>query len=137
VSTSAPGVAPRALLAVSAGGALGSLARYGLELVLVPAGGDLPLATLVTNLLGCLLIGAVAVLVPDGSTARAFVGAGLLGGFTTFSTFAVGTRALLVAGEPATAAAYVAVSLVGSLAAVWCGARLARAGRERTGGQRA
>lgn len=133
VQTGTPGVGPRVLAAVSAGGALGSLARYGLELALPPAEGALPWATLLTNVVGCLLLGAVAVRVPDGSIARAFVGAGLLGGFTTYSTFAVGAQQLWSSGDAATALVYVVASVVVGLGAVWCGARLAGAGRRHEG----
>lgn len=122
---------PLLLSVVAAGGALGSLARYGIELALPTDPGSLPTATLATNLLGCLLIGAVAVCVPDGSLRRAFAGAGLLGGFTTFSTFAVGTHALLTDGAWTVAVAYVLASVAGGVVAVWCGGALAGAGRGR------
>jgi len=119
------------LCVVAAGGALGSLARYGIELALPTDPGTLPAGTLATNLLGCLLIGAVAVRVPEGTLRRAFAGAGLLGGFTTFSTFTVGTQALLSDGAWTVAVAYVLTSVGGGVAAVWCGAALARSTRGR------
>jgi CrcB protein len=53
--------------------------------------------------------------------ARPFLGTGLLGGFTTFSAYAVETRQLLAAGRPAVAAAYVVGTLVAALAGVWGG----------------
>ena len=102
---------------VALGGALGSVARYGLSLAL-PA---LP-ATVVINLLGALALGLLAGLRPYGRWSRPFLGTGVLGGFTTFSTFAV--QAVRV--EVTTSLLFVVVTLVGGLAAAWLGLRSAR-----------
>jgi CrcB protein len=117
-----------AYLLAALGGALGALARWGIAERLSRARGDWPWATLTVNLLGCLLIGAmIAVLAarrPDDERLRTFLGAGVLGGFTTFSAFAVELVGLLRAGEPWVAAAYVAVSVLGGLLAVAAGLRI-------------
>ena len=128
----------RMLVAVALGGALGSMARWLLAgwvqaravsergaLALFPAG------TLAVNLTGCLLIGVLATLFEErlaGDPAlRTFVLAGLLGGFTTFSSFGLETFYLLREGNLVLAFANAAGSLVLGLAAVWLGAVLARA----------
>jgi CrcB protein len=110
----------RPLLLVALGGALGSLARYGIAEWL-GAGHPGP-ATLIVNLVGCFLIGlVVSVLDRDAHALRALLGAGFLGGFTTFSTFSVDVRSWLADGEVLKACAYVVVSVVGGLVAVWLG----------------
>jgi CrcB protein len=90
----------------------------------VPAGG-FPWATLWTNLSGSLALGVLlAVLIeryPPSLYARAFIGTGFLGAYTTFSTFAVETDLLVKDGHAGTAGAYVAASLVGGLAAAALG----------------
>jgi fluoride exporter len=118
------------LLAVSAGGVLGALARYGLS-VLVPHGpGDWPLATWLTNVSGCLLIGVLMVLVtevwPRQRYLRPFLGVGVLGGYTTFSTAMVDVRQLVVAGRPALGLLYLGATALAAVAATavgWFGAR--------------
>jgi CrcB protein len=117
----------RDLLWVAAGGALGSAARFGLGLLvrrLWPSG--FPVGTLLVNVLGCLVIGA---LVPSlqrlGEGGRLFVVVGILGGFTTFSAFGLETLQLAQRGAWGAAAAYVAASLVLGLGAVWVGHRFA------------
>lgn len=115
-----------ALVAVSAGGAIGALTRYGIG-VAVPA----PWATFGINMTGCLLVGALVVAVTEWRPAhplvRPLLGTGFLGGFTTFSTYAVDVHQLLGGGNVATAAAYLVGTLVAALAATWLGIRLARA----------
>lgn len=140
------------LAVIAAGGALGSLARWGLATALPHPAGGFPWATLLTNVSGCLLIGALMVLLaevwPPSRHLRPFLGTGVLGGYTTFSTYMLDARNLLVAGHAATAGAYLAASLAGGLAAVWAGVvilrsaiRLARwrarqqAGTERPAGR--
>jgi len=108
----------RAYLLVSLGAVVGASARWAVGEALGSAPGDFPWATLLVNLLGCLLAGlAVRALVP-GSDRWLAVVTGVLGGLTTFSAFAVETRALLDAGHPGQALAYVAVSVVGGMAAI-------------------
>ena len=103
------------------GGALGAVCRYGISLL--PCKGEFPVLTLVTNLLGAVLIGFLAGL---ATTAKApstesmlFWKTGLCGGFTTFSTFALETVSLTQDGKWGIAVAYVLLSVLLSLAAVW------------------
>ena len=119
----------RALL-VGIGGGIGSVLRYWLSGALeraVPAT-SFPLGTFVVNVAGCLVIGVLAgladargVITPD---ARAFLFAGLLGGFTTFSAFALETVNHLKAGSTAVALTYVAASVVVGIGAAWLGRAL-------------
>jgi CrcB protein len=123
-----PGVHPDALAAVAVGGALGALARWGVAEALPHDSGRFPWDTLLTNLAGCFLIGVLMVLVvevlPGRRLVRPFLGTGILGGFTTFSTYALDTRTLLADGRAAVAAAYLAGTLVLGLIAVLAGLRL-------------
>jgi CrcB protein len=111
------------LLAIALGGALGALARWSLAEALPHAPDQVPWATLLTNVTGCFAIGVLLVVLaarwPDSRLLRPLLGTGVLGGFTTFSTYALDTRNLLAAGRPALAAAYLFGSvLVGLLALV-------------------
>ena len=119
-ATEADGV-PGVLLAVAVGGALGAGARWGVS-ELVPAAGGFPWPTLLVNVSGSLLLGVLMVLVVDvyetHHLVRPFLGVGVLGGFTTFSTYALETRDLLALGEYLLAAAYLVGSVVACLLAV-------------------
>ncbi len=111
------------LLAVmSAGGVVGAEARYGLARALPHASDTFPWATVVTNALGCLLIGVLMVVLLELSRphryVRPFLGVGVLGGFTTYSTFAVDTQQLITGHRPGVAIAYIVVTFVSCLAAV-------------------
>jgi CrcB protein len=105
------------------GGALGALARWALAEALPHSPAGWPWATLLVNLLGCLLIGVLlAVLLarfPESPWLRPFLAVGVLGGFTTYSTFATDHVVL--------AAAYVVVSVLGGMLAVLAGLLAARA----------
>ncbi|MQM27119.1 fluoride efflux transporter CrcB [Glycomyces sp. NEAU-7082] len=123
-----------ALAAVAAGGAIGSLARYGL-LVLLPAEpGEFDLATFLANTAGGLLIGALMVLAteiaPDRRHVRPFLGVGVLGGFTTFSTYIVDIGRAVDAGAQLLAVAYafatIAAALTAAAAGMWAARRIAR-----------
>ena len=107
------------------GGALGALARWGLSEAL-PSPGGWPLATLLVNLTGCFLLGALlaglATRSPEPSWARPFLGVGVLGGYTTYSAFAVEVVRLADGGALPLAAGYMLLSLVGGIAAVALGA---------------
>jgi fluoride exporter len=100
---------------VSVGGGLGSIARYGLSRAVTAPSNGFPLATLITNLVGALLLGLLVVAVTEvwqpHRLVRPALGTGVLGGFTTFSTFAVESRGLSFG----LASAYVAATLVGGL----------------------
>lgn len=124
---SAPGrlPIPGTLAVVAVGGALGSAARYGLAIGWPGPAGGFPWATLVTNLVGCALIGALMQVVTTTAgvhpLVRPFLGTGLLGGFTTFSTYAVETRDLVAQGRIGPATGYALGTLVGALIAVRLG----------------
>ncbi|GAB3441874.1 fluoride efflux transporter CrcB [Actinophytocola sediminis] len=122
---------PSVLGAVAVGGGLGALARYWLTQLLPTPPGQLPWSTLLTNVLGCLLIGVLMVLITEVRTAhrlvRPFLGVGVLGGFTTFSTYAVEIRELLAPGTVGVAVGYLAATLAGALLAVVVGVRVTRA----------
>ena len=113
------------LVAIAAGGVLGALARAGLQHAAPHPPTGFPWATFTVNLSGCLLIGVLmAVLGHRGGghpLARPFLGVGVLGGFTTFSTYAVDIQQAVVAGAPGTAATYLAATVFGALAAVAAG----------------
>jgi fluoride exporter len=115
-----------AYLLAALGGALGALARWAIAETLPSSPGGWPWATLLVNLTGCLLLGALfAVLTaraPEPSWARPFLGAGVLGGYTTYSTFAVEVVDLADGGAAVLAAGYVLFSVVGGVAAVVLGA---------------
>jgi len=118
----------RRILLVAAGGTVGTAARLGLGLAL-PDGGGIPVAVLIANVVGALLIGVLAARLPASADLRLMLGTGVLGGFTTYSAFMTGTVALW-ADVPALAAAYAVGSLVLGLGAAALGLRL---GRPRTG----
>jgi fluoride exporter len=113
----------RVLAVISAGGALGALARYGLGTAFQAPTGGFPWATFAVNVTGCLLIGVLMVLVTDVWTGRRhlrpFLGVGVLGGYTTFSTYIVDIQRLVAAGAAPTALAYLAGTLAAALAATW------------------
>jgi fluoride exporter len=113
------------LAAVSAGGVAGALARYGFGVAFPPAPAGFPWATFGVNVSGCLLIGVLMVLVadvwPTKRLLRPFLGTGLLGGYTTFSTYVVDIQHLLGAGAARTALVYLAGTLLAALAAVYAG----------------
>lgn len=119
------------LVAVAAGGVLGAEARWGLTEALPHADRAWPWATLLTNVAGCLLIGVLMVLVVERGSAhhlvRPFLGVGVLGGFTTFSTFALDTVHLLLAHRPGLGLLYLGVTPLLCLAATAVAVATARA----------
>ncbi|MEU0935289.1 MULTISPECIES: CrcB family protein [unclassified Embleya] len=121
------------LTAVSIGGAIGALGRWGLAEALPHSGTAFPWATLLTNVTGCLLMGILMGLPLPGVLTRPFLGTGVLGGFTTFSTFAVETRTLAAGHAWASACLYVVGSVALGLAAVRLGLVLAHRPRGAAG----
>lgn len=119
-----------AVAVVAVGGALGAAARYGAGLLWPTAHAAFPWTTLLVNVTGCAVIGVFLVVVTEGRPAhpllRPFFGTGVLGGFTTFSTYAVDVRGLLVAGRPLLGFGYLALTPLAALAAVWAAAGLTR-----------
>jgi fluoride exporter len=130
-------VAPRstlhsraALLAViGAGGAIGAAARYGTGLAIPARSGAYPFATFLVNVVGAVILGAVAALpagwLPAHELTRPAIGTGFCGGLTTFSTMTLEIYQRW-AGRPALATAYAAISLVAAPACAWAGFSLAR-----------
>ncbi|MDE6684647.1 MAG: fluoride efflux transporter CrcB [Duncaniella sp.] len=106
-------------VAVALGGALGCLSRYMVQQISLP-GADRTLPTIAVNVIGCLLIGFIATLIDTHGgwrVVRLMLVTGFLGGFTTFSTFALDAVSLARAGEMARSLGYVAVSIIGGFAA--------------------
>ena len=123
--------APWSVLSViSLGGALGSLARYGVSVVLASGPTSFPWGIFGINVSGCLLIGILMVLVTEVWTGqrlvRPFLGVGVLGGFTTFSTYVVDIQRLVNAGAGATALMYLVGTVVAALVAVYTGVTATR-----------
>lgn len=110
-----------AVAVVAAGGILGSLARWAVGLALPTAPGGFPWGTVGINVLGSLLMGVLVVVVTEVRAThplvRPFLGTGVLGGFTTFSTFAVDAQTLLLGGHRATALAALGATIVGAVGA--------------------
>jgi len=116
---------------IFAGGGLGAGLRYWLQgVVHGRIGADFPYGTLVVNVLGCFAIGLLMVSLEERflavPTLRLFLTIGILGGFTTFSTFSYETLALLRDGEFLAGLANVGGSVLGCLAATWLGMQLGR-----------
>ena len=113
---------------IAVGGALGSLARWALDQGLAATSSGFPWATFLENISGCLALGVLMVLVQElwppigpARLLRPFAGVGVLGGWTTFSTYALDSRGLLAGGHGGTAAAYLVGSVLAGLLAVWAG----------------
>ncbi|MET7289386.1 fluoride efflux transporter CrcB [Streptomyces sp. NPDC005573] len=126
-----PRRAPYDVLAVIAvGGALGALARFEAGRLWPTPAGAFPWTTLTVNAVGCLVIGFFLVAVTEIFTPhrllRPFFGTGVLGGFTTFSTYCLDIERLVDAGRALTALAYLASTIVAAAAAVTAGAFGAR-----------
>lgn len=118
------------LAAMAAGGALGALARYGISTAMPAPAGTFPWATFVVNVSGCVLIGVLMVILTELTAphplARPFLGVGVLGGYTTFSTSVVEVQRLVTAGTAGTALAYLVGTALTTLAAAYLGTALAR-----------
>ena len=118
---------------VGLGGFLGSVLRYGLGglIARLKAGWTFPLETLVINVLGCLVLGALAGLSESRGlftgTTRAFLFLGVLGGFTTFSTFGYETFQLLRDGQWGAAALSTVLQVALGVGGLWAGHALAHA----------
>jgi CrcB protein len=120
-------------LAVAVGGAIGSVGRFWLaSFMLRLTGPQFPWGTILINILGSFVIGWFAAITAAGgryqasNDMRAFIMIGICGGFTTFSSFSLQTVDLLRSGEPARAAANVAVSVAACLSATALGLMLGR-----------
>nr|WP_232792696.1 CrcB family protein [Actinacidiphila yeochonensis] len=124
-----PSPAP-VLAVIAVGGVIGSCARYGAGLLWPTAAGAFPWTTLGINVVGCSVIGVLMVVITEVVTphrlVRPFFGTGVLGGFTTFSTYANDVRGLIDGGNPRTGLAYMALTLLAALAGVWLAATATR-----------
>ena len=121
------------VLAAAAGGVLGAEARYGLSLSVPHQAHQFPWSTVIINVTGCLLIGALMVVLLELTSphrlVRPFLRVGVLGGYTTYSTFAVDVQRLVLAHRPILALGYVVVTMIACVAAVW----LSTAGMQAAG----
>ena len=113
----------RAILFVAFGGGAGSALRYGLTRRMGVADEGFPVATFAVNMIGSFVLGLLIGLLATrlSSDVRAGLFVGLLGGFTTYSTFAFESVALVREGTPAIAFGYVLASIVVGLALAWAG----------------
>ena len=136
-SVAAPGRAG-VLAVIAVGGMLGSSARYGMARWLPVEPGHFPWATFWTNLSGSFVLGVVLALLVErfpavgatrsGRYLRPFVATGIIGAYTTMSTYVVETALLLKDGHPATAVVYAVGSLFAGLALAYGGIRVGRPG---------
>ena len=131
----------RSVLLVFVGGAIGTTVRYLLSAA-VPTVGGVPLITLVINVTGAFVLGwlleTLALRGPDAGRRRdlrLFAGTGILGGYTTYSSFAVDTDGLFVANAPVSGVGYAAATIVigalASVAGIAAAAAIARRGGAR------
>lgn len=114
---------------VGVGGAVGSMLRYGLAGIAQRGAVVFPIGTLLVNVIGCLAIGFLSERLTDAVVDpqyRTAILVGVLGGFTTFSTFSLDTMNLVRDREYILASLNVITSVLTCLAAVWCGQRLAK-----------
>lgn len=130
----------RIVVAVAAGGFIGAPMRYELgQLVRTPAGA-FPFSTLIINVTGSFVLALLLTLVverwPPTEYVRPFAATGVLGAYTTWSTFMTDTDLLVKDGHVAAAAAYVLATLVGGLAAAYAGVGLVRAWPSSARGRR-
>ena len=127
------------LVSISVGGAIGAIVRWGIGTAFPSPPDGFPWATFVINVTGCLLIGALMVLVTDvwaeQKLARPFLGVGVLGGYTTFSTYIVDIQRLINDNAAAIALAYLTGTVVAALCATAAGIAVTRFAirRRRTG----
>jgi CrcB protein len=120
------------LAVIGAGGAIGAAARYGTALAIPPRSGAYPVATFLVNVVGTVILGAVAEVpvgrLPADRLSRPAIGTGFCGGLTTFSTMSLEIYRLWP-GHPVVAAAYAAASLAAAPACAWAGVTLTRTAR--------
>ncbi len=117
-------------LFVGMGGFIGSVCRYLLGLLPIETSQGFPVKTLITNVIGACVIGIVAAAAAKNTALNPrlvlFLKAGICGGFTTFSTFAYETGAMMEKGQTGLALLYVILSAILGVLAVFCGQLLVR-----------
>lgn len=128
------------LAVVAGGGVVGTLARHGVQVAVPHRPDQFPWSTFLINVGGCLSIGILMVLIdevrPGQRLLRPFLGVGVLGGYTTFSAYALDVQQAVTASAAPVGLLYLAATLLAALLAVWTGAtcttrvvrRLRRAG---------
>lgn len=112
---------------VGIGGAIGAILRYGISCL--PIKNDFLILTLITNMLGALLIGIVVGLAEReniSSSMTLFLKTGVCGGFTTFSTFSLEAMNLMDMGKYGVSLLYIGLSVMGCLIGVWLGKQIIR-----------
>ncbi len=119
------------ILLVFLGGGIGAVARYGLQgTVYRTLGGGFPYGTIVVNFLGCFFIGLLMIGMEErflvNPSVRIFLTIGVLGGFTTFSSFSYETVALLRDGQILFGIVNVVASIVSCLLATYVGVVIAK-----------
>lgn len=113
------------LIWVALGGAIGSMARFGVSSLVVKQVNpvNFPWSTFSVNILGCMLAGVFLVVAETmqsiSQEARLFIVTGLLGGFTTFSAFGIETLGLIKRGEMLIALSYASLSIIVGVLAMW------------------
>ena len=119
------------IAAVALGGAVGACLRYEVALSLPSGAGAFPLSTFVINVSGSFVLGVLLTVLAGrwrpSDYVRSLVGSGLIGAYTTWSTFMVEVDQLIQHGHDVTGAAYLVASLSGGLVAVWAGVLTGRA----------
>ena len=114
-------------LYVALGGAVGALGRYTISLI--PIKTEFPILTLITNLIGAILIGFVVGFIDDRGEASKntllFWKTGVCGGFTTFSTFSLEAANLFEKKAYFSGGCYIAMSVLGCVIGVYCGKKIA------------
>ncbi|WP_067860213.1 fluoride efflux transporter CrcB [Nocardia shimofusensis] len=125
-----PPVDPALLAAISLGGGLGALLRYSIGTWWPTTPGHVPWSTLVVNVTGCFGIGVLMTLLLQGRMThrllRPFLGVGVLGGYTTFSTYSLEIRTLLESGAVLEALGYLGGTLIAAFTGVALGAGAVR-----------
>jgi CrcB protein len=122
---------PDVIVAIAVGGAAGALGRYGLGRLIPLAAHGFPWATFLVNVSGCALLGVLMVVLaerfPQQRLLRPLLGVGVLGGYTTFSTYVVDIQRLTNGGAAAVALAYLFATLVAAVLATAAGITATRA----------
>lgn len=118
------------LCVIAVGGVVGAEARYGMSVLLPHHAGEWAWATVLTNMSGCLLMGVLMVVITERvrphPLIRPLLGVGVLGGYTTFSTYAVDAVGVLQSGRAGVGLLYAVATPLLAVVAVWVGAGATR-----------